>query len=404
MHNKFRPTARAAGAAALSLALLLGSSSLSVVRAQSLSSLKQQYAQLQKQQQQLQNTLYDLKHKVIKESQKKSQLDASMTVIKKQITVMNAQISAAKDDVRKKNLDIVLTQKRIDKNTEQYKDRVRTMYETGGNTSELSLLLSSKNVTDFFTRYNTLKVISEHDNELINSLKSDKVEMNAEKLSLQKDLKGLEDAQGTLAAKKQLLNAQLSQQAAIVDKLRQNKNATEQQADEVNQKARETDAEINAEIAREAAIRKAQLEKAAAAAAAQGSPSAPVSDNYLVSYALGFQGVPYVFGSADPQYGFDCSGFVQYVYANAAGIALPHSAAAQSGYGSPVSSSNLQPGDLVFFATDGGSWISHVGIYIGGDQMVEANSSGSGYQVMVTGLFSNGYWSSRFVCARRLLN
>jgi peptidoglycan DL-endopeptidase CwlO len=401
MHDKFRLAARAAGAAALSFALLFASSSVSVVRAQSLSALKQQYAQLQKEQQQLQNALYGLKHKVVKESKKKAQLDTSMMLIKKQINLMDTQISVAKGNIREKNLEIVQTQKRINENTELYKNRVRTMYETGGNTSEIELLLSSKSVTDFFARYNTLKVISDHDTALINDLKSDKETMRVKKLSLQKDLTGLEDAQGTLAAKKQVLNVQLAQQAEIVSKLKKDKEATESQADEVNQKARETDAEINAEIAREAAIRKKQLE---AAAAAKGGSSAPVSSNYLVSYAMGFQGVPYVFGSADPRYGFDCSGFVQYVYANAAGIALPHSAAAQSGYGTSVSRDSLQPGDLVFFATDGGSQISHVGIYIGNDQMIEANSSSSGYCVMVTGLFSNGYWASRYVGATRILS
>lgn len=409
MHNRFRLAAhiprvvRAVGAVALSFTLIFENTS--VVHAQSLTSLKQQYAQLQQQQQQLQGQLYSLKNKVVKESQKKNQLDASVSIIKKQINLMNAQINAAKGNIRKRNFQISLTQKRIDQDTELYKRRVRTLYETGGNASGLTLLLTSKNVADFFARYNTMKVISEHDNALIRNLNSDKVALTAAKRSLQNDLAGLEDAQGTLAAKHQLLNAQLAQQAAVVDKLKKNKNATEKQADEVNQKARETDAEINAEIAREAAIRKAQLEKAAEAAGSSSqSGSSSVTNSYLVSYAMGFQGVPYVFGSADPRYGFDCSGFVQYVYANAAGKYLPHSAAQQSTYGTPVDKNSLAPGDLVFFATDGGYRITHVGIYIGGDQMIEANSSGSGYHVMVTGLFSNGYWSSRYVCARRLLS
>jgi len=93
---------------------------------------------------------------------------------------------------------------------------------------------------------------------------------------------------------------------------------------------------------------------------------------------------------------------VQYVYANAAGVALTHSAAAQSGYGTAVASDNLQPGDLVFFATGGGS-INHVGIYIGNDQFVAANT-GSAMEVTINSLFSSSYWSGYYVCARRILD
>ena len=90
----------------------------------------------------------------------------------------------------------------------------------------------------------------------------------------------------------------------------------------------------------------------------------------VVSIALQYLGIPYVWGGASPSTGFDCSGFVQYVYAQA-GVYLPHHAASQFAYGVPVSRDQLEPGDLVFF--DG---LGHVGIYIGGGEFVHAPHTG----------------------------
>ena len=98
----------------------------------------------------------------------------------------------------------------------------------------------------------------------------------------------------------------------------------------------------------------------------------PVSGGHpeAASIAMKYLGIPYQWGGASPGTGFDCSGLVMYVFAQL-GVQLPHFAAGQYGYGSPVSRDQLQPGDLVFF--DG---LSHVGIYIGNGQMVHAPQTG----------------------------
>jgi cell wall-associated NlpC family hydrolase len=114
----------------------------------------------------------------------------------------------------------------------------------------------------------------------------------------------------------------------------------------------------------------------------------------LTSSALRFLGVPYVFGGTSTS-GFDCSGFVQHVFAML-GIGLPRTADAQYDFGKPAIG-GPRPGDLVFFDTYGG--VSHVGIYLGKGQFVHASSS---HGVMVSHL-SDSYWAARYVGAKRLI-
>ena len=90
----------------------------------------------------------------------------------------------------------------------------------------------------------------------------------------------------------------------------------------------------------------------------------------VVGIALQYLGIPYVWGGSSPSTGFDCSGFTSYVFAQV-GVSLPHHAASQYSYGTPVSYDQLAAGDLVFF-----SGLGHVGIYIGGGQFVHAPHTG----------------------------
>ena len=109
-------------------------------------------------------------------------------------------------------------------------------------------------------------------------------------------------------------------------------------------------------------------------------------------------GKPYKYGAEGPD-SFDCSGLTYYVFKNAAGITLPRNSSAQASAGTAVSRSNLKPGDLVFFNTSG-SGISHVGIYLGNNEMVHAPSSGKTISIAK---ITDTYWSNRYVSARRII-
>jgi cell wall-associated NlpC family hydrolase len=116
----------------------------------------------------------------------------------------------------------------------------------------------------------------------------------------------------------------------------------------------------------------------------------------LVETALALRGVPYRNGGADPM-GFDCSGFTQYVFAQA-GIALPRDVHDQFTRGMSVKPGELSPGDLVFFRTIGPG-ATHVGVVVNSDWFVHAPSSTG---VVRVERLSASYWSTRFVGARRI--
>lgn len=100
----------------------------------------------------------------------------------------------------------------------------------------------------------------------------------------------------------------------------------------------------------------------------------------VVNYALKFVGGRYVWGGTNPNTGADCSGFVQYVMRNAAGISLPRTSREQAKTGRAVSSSEMLPGDLIFYANSGGT-VNHVAMYIGNGQIVHAASKRSGIRI-----------------------
>jgi cell wall-associated NlpC family hydrolase len=119
----------------------------------------------------------------------------------------------------------------------------------------------------------------------------------------------------------------------------------------------------------------------------------------LVLRAMTLLGINYKFGGNTPETGFDCSGFVRYVFKEGLGVALPRRAEEISQKGQRVSMEQLVPGDLVFFNTLKRTF-SHVGIYIGNNQFVHAPSSGSGVRVEN---IDKSYWQTRFDGARRLI-
>lgn len=126
--------------------------------------------------------------------------------------------------------------------------------------------------------------------------------------------------------------------------------------------------------------------------------TAATVDGELVLTALSLLGTPYAAGGGSPESGFDCSGFVAYVYERAAQRRLPRNTYDQARSALPVGGTDLRPGDLVFYNTQRRAF-SHVGIYLGEGRFVHAPSSGG--VVRVEDMRAE-YWMRRFDGARRV--
>ena len=126
----------------------------------------------------------------------------------------------------------------------------------------------------------------------------------------------------------------------------------------------------------------------------------PAAEDVLFR-ALGLVGTPYRWGGNTPDSGFDCSGLIGFVFRDAAGISLPRTTRelivirAQD-----VSEQNLQTGDLLFFATGGGSQVSHAGIYVGEGCFVHAPQTGGTVKLDT---LSKAYWQNAYLSAKRVL-
>jgi cell wall-associated NlpC family hydrolase len=117
----------------------------------------------------------------------------------------------------------------------------------------------------------------------------------------------------------------------------------------------------------------------------------------LTDFAMQFVDVRYRRGGRAPSTGFDCSGFVHYVFAQVLGIDLPQNSVGQYQVGKQIARTDMMTGDLVFFKTHG-KHISHVGIYLGEGRFIHSPTTGE--RVRVDNLASQ-YWAHRFAGARR---
>jgi hypothetical protein len=137
---------------------------------------------------------------------------------------------------------------------------------------------------------------------------------------------------------------------------------------------------------------------AIAVAALAAAPPEGEARKRIVDTAASFQGVPYVYGAESPD-AFDCSGFVQYVYAHAAEISIPRNSKAQWAAGTPIDLAAVKPGDIFVFDTVGGGGPSHVAIFLGADRMIHAVSEGPKTGVIVSPI-TDRYFGPRMIGAR----
>ena len=232
--------------------------------------------------------------------------------------------------------------------------------------SQLNVLLGAQSLTDFSDRLQFMGAMARDDADIATQAETagQKAHWAADRYaSLAKERQAVVD---DLTKKKAAAEAAIAQQQATYDSL------SKQLRD---------------------ALAAAQAAAQAAAAAQAGSSGSSGGGGYVpppnatagqiaIGAAESVIGTPYVFASADPSVGFDCSGLVMWSYAQA-GIALPHSSAMMYDLLPHLSQSELVPGDLLFFYTP----VSHVAIYLGGSSMIDASHPGAGGGVAIRTIY-----------------
>jgi peptidoglycan DL-endopeptidase CwlO len=277
-------------------------------------------------------------------------------------------------------------------------DRLRDLYVNGSSDSTLEVLLGARSLDDIISRLDTIERVSHQDARVLREVRRFRAEVAARQQRLEKAQKEQARAVAEKAAQKAAIESSLAHRQDLLGSVK-DEIAQMRAAEQARQAQLAAEARARLEAERLAALQ-AQNETVDSTFSAPEvvTTTAPLPDgsqaSQVVAIAMQYLGVPYVWGGSSPSTGFDCSGFVAYVYAQI-GIYLPHHAASQYNYGLPVAREDLQPGDLVFF-----NGLGHMGMYIGAGQFIHAPHTGD--VVKISSLYEDWY-ASTFVGARRIL-
>ena len=366
---------------------------------QQLSDSRQKYAEIENKIATIQSKIYDLDIQI-------EPLQLTVDKNKKEITNINKVI----DNTTK---DIEQCKKEIDTLDLALGQRVKAMYMSGDlEFSYLSFILESESTSDFFSRAEAVSKIVGKDKAAIDGITDKKEELNTKMQSLEDKKTEIDKLNKEVQVTLSELDVKKQDQEALVSQAKDERNKFDSQY--LSQLERETvqtqfkvisdsdssaselqsaitqlrnirdnqikseivKAEINEKIEKAKVIvdsKKAAEVKVTTASRGRtrSSVAVPSGGNAqaILNEAYAQLGKPYVYGATGSA-NFDCSGFTQYVYENAAGVDISRTTYSQVNEGQAVSQDELQPGDLVF------THAGHVGIYVGDGQMIHAPQTG----------------------------
>ncbi|MDM5196157.1 NlpC/P60 family protein [Bacillus hominis] len=349
-------------------------------------------------------------------------LDKSVQENASKLDETTKKVSDTEQLIETKNKDIAELQTKIAKREELLRKRLVALQEQPNTNVVTEVLVNSKNIADLVDRLNSVSKILESDEDIMKTQQEDQTNVKKDVETVKEKQKELKEAQAQIETAKKELDAEKAKKETAVNDLSGKMDtvvttmtSTESQLKDLEKQAlqlqRIAEQEAQEKAAQEAAAQKQAEQAAKEAQAQQAAPAqapaqqaapannagqaqkeepkkeapkkekpapapapAPASNaGGVIGKAQQYLGLPYVWGSASPSNGgFDCSGFISYVF----GVGRQDVA----GYWNSVSKvSSPQPGDLVFFQGTYKPGPSHIGIYVGNDQMIHAGDKGIAY-------------------------
>lgn len=335
-----------------------------------------------------------------------NQIIESMTKLDK----LSKDIEASEKKVKKAQEDITKTQENFERTKGISKNRLSTIQEKDASKySYIHALVSSEGITDFISKVSAINTIVEADTDMMGSLKEKESDLSKKKVELDKETTKLKEDKEKAGEEKKKLEETKVQVEAEIQKLKEEEAERVRQAEIEKQKFEEAErvrqaqveaqkqaesevqtqtnsqgqnqfritvqppviAGIQSNSTTQTAIPNAGTVKTPVSVAV---PTAPVSTDKaqnVIAEAEKYLGLPYVWGGTTPS-GFDCSGYMQYIFKNVAGVKLPRVAREQQNAGVQIPVSEVQPGDLIFW----GKPAHHVAMYIGNGQYIHAPQTG----------------------------
>ncbi len=283
----------------------------------------------------------------------------------------NIELDRIEGDLSSNAKHLVAAKRSLVVAQQHIQSRLRDLYVNGQGDSTLEVILGSSSLDDIITRLDAIERVSSQDSRILETVRRYRRAVEERRSRLEEARATQADIVARQAAWRQTIESQITEQnrllASVKDEIAQMRVEESRR-----QAALASQARARAQAAQSVALRPAPAptyEPATPDVAADPNLPPPRYPQ-VVGIALQYLGIPYRWGGASPSTGFDCSGLIMYVYAQV-GVSLPHNAAMQFGYGTPVSRDQLAPGDLVFFRG-----LGHMGMYIGGGQYINAPQTG----------------------------
>ncbi|MCM3439951.1 coiled-coil domain-containing protein [Metabacillus halosaccharovorans] len=329
-------------------------------------------------------------------------VEAAINDNTKKIEETESKIETAQTEISTMESEIAKLEKAIKERTDILKQRAISYQHSGGNVEYIDVLLGSSSFSDFVNRAVAVGKIVEADRAMIQQQEADEQELNEKKVSKVEALSDLEGMKSELEGMQEQILTQKKENDTLIGQLKDEETAKLAAVNSLKQK----EANLAAQEAAAAAIAQGSSNSSSSVKLAKGTTSktttvesTPVNPNGTVNDLIraGYKYIGnsvYVFGGGRNSYDvangrFDCSGFVHWAFSTI-GVSVGASTDSLKYAGKQVSTSNMQPGDLVFFntyKTDG-----HVGIYVGGGKFIGSQSSTG---VAIADM-SSGYWAQKF--------